>query len=256
MTSMADHDDVQPLDLSDYEVRSRREIGNILRRLGECKQLIQLRIEGSTDAIVTSVLAVDDRRGQAIIDCAPNPAINQRIIASGPIFFETVLSNIRILFQAGGAQACQYQNGPALRIAIPSVLIRLQRREFYRVATPSANPLLCEFHVPQAQGGERIIGVALQNISAGGIAVIDEQKLLNPTIGFIYQDCRIALPRAAQVVTALEIRNLRELTLANGKNIRRLGCRFVDLPSTMLTAVQRYITQLEREQNAKNTGML
>ena len=252
---MPESDDFQPLDLSDYEIHSRREISNILRNLAECRQLIQLRMEGSADTIVTSILAVDDSRGEVIIDCGPSATVNQRIVASEHIFFETVLDNIRILFDAAGAEACQYEGGAALCIAAPPVLIRLQRREFYRVATPTIQPVVCEIHVTNGDG-KRAISVNLQDISGGGVALIDEQKLLNPTIGFVYENCRIQLPGGVLITTALEIRNLREITLGNGKNIRRLGCSFVDLQSGMLNAVQRYITSLERERNAKNTGML
>jgi hypothetical protein len=49
--------------------------------------------------------------------------------------------------------------------------------------------------------------------------------------------------------------NSQELTYPNGKSIRRVGCMFVDLPNATLAAVQRYITKLEREQNARATGM-
>lgn len=250
---MPDHDDFHPLDLSDYEIHSRRQITNILGNLSECNQLIQLRIAGSADATVTSILAVDDQH--AVIDCAPNAGVNQRIADSEHLLFETVLDNIRILFETGGAELCQHQGEAALRIAIPPVLVRLQRREFYRVPTPSAQPLICNIRIPDGDRA-RVIAFPLQNISAGGIAIIDEQKLLNPAIGFVYRDCRIALPAGIQIATALEIRNVREITLANGKNIRRLGCGFIDLPSPMLAAVQRYITSLERERNAKSTGML
>jgi c-di-GMP-binding flagellar brake protein YcgR len=55
-------------------------------------------------------------------------------------------------------------------------------------------------------------------------------------------------------VTTLQIRNLQDITLANGETIRRLGCLFIDLPKSMMSAVQRYITKLERQQNAKATG--
>jgi len=40
---------------------------------------------------------------------------------------------------------------------------------------------------------------------------------------------------------------VQDITLPNGKSIRRLGCLFVDLPKSMMNAVQRYITRLERE---------
>ncbi|MGO4469960.1 flagellar brake protein, partial [Pseudoduganella sp. RAF53_2] len=45
------------------------------------------------------------------------------------------------------------------------------------------------------------------------------------------------------------------LTLLNNKSNRRLGCQFVDIPRSALNAVQRYITKLERERNARIAGL-
>jgi hypothetical protein len=84
---------------------------------------------------------------------------------------------------------------------------------------------------------------------------VDEAKVLDNTVGRIYKNCRIALPGGTMIVANLEVRNSQDTTLVNGKTIRRMGCLFVDLPKPMMAAVQRYITKLEREQNAKSTGM-
>ena len=97
--------------------------------------------------------------------------------------------------------------------------------------------------------------VTLKDISAGGIAVIDEKKVLDNTIGRIYKDCRLDLPGSAPVTLDLQIRNSHDLALSNGKAIRKLGCMFVDMSKATMAAVQRYITKLERERNAKATGL-
>lgn len=240
-------------DLSEYEIRSQREIIAILRHLIASKQLVQLQLKDIPGSVVTSLLELDEESASIIIDCAPEALVNQRIISSQHLAFETILDSIRILFEVGGAQTCQYQNAPALRIAIPAMLIRLQRREFYRVPTPVVNPILCLVQIGDSDH-PRLLKLPLHNISAGGIAVMDDRKLLNASPGFIYHECHITLPTGAKIDCGLEIRNLREIVLANAKITRRIGCRFVKPPSSMLNAVQRYITNLEREQNAKSTG--
>ena len=45
------------------------------------------------------------------------------------------------------------------------------------------------------------------------------------------------------------------MTLLNNKTNRRLGCEFTDIQRSMLAYVQRYITKLERERNARIAGM-
>jgi c-di-GMP-binding flagellar brake protein YcgR len=243
-------------DFSPYQVHSRREIISLLRSLEERNQLISLLINGGAEAIVTSILEVDDVNNIVVVDCAPTNLLNERIVASDNISFETVLDHIRILFFASSIEYCTYDDLPALRFALPASLIRLQRRDFYRVATPVANPVRCTISVPDEVGtGTMTITTALQNISAGGIAIVDDKKILDSTIGRVYKNCRIDLPGGTPVITTLRVMNSQELTYPNGKSIRRVGCMFVDLPNATLAAVQRYITKLEREQNARATGM-
>jgi c-di-GMP-binding flagellar brake protein YcgR len=227
-----------------------------LRSLHERNQLVSMHADGEAEAVVTSILEIDEENGMLVVDRAPSNTVNQRIVASDNISFETVLDNIRIVFFATKVRECLYDNLPALCIAVPASLIRLQRREYYRVPTSVANPLRCTIHIPHDAGdGFSTIVVPLQNVSGGGIAIVDEKKMLDDTIGRIYKNCRIDLPGGSLVVATLQIRNSQEITLPNGKAIRRLGCLFVELPQSMLAAVQRYITKLERERNAKAIGM-
>ncbi|HEY0847476.1 MAG TPA: flagellar brake protein [Noviherbaspirillum sp.] len=244
-------------DVSPYQVHSRREIIGLLRALQERNQLVSMQADGGAEAVVTSILDVDEEGGLVVIDRAPTNLINQRIIDSDNVSFETVLDSIRIFFFADRVRECLYDNLPALYIPIPASLVRLQRREYYRVPTPVASPVRCTIRIPSddtvAPG--TIVVVTLKDISAGGIAVIDEKKLLDNTIGRIYKDCRIDLPGGAAVVVDLQIRNSHDLSLSSGRAIRKLGCMFVDMSRPTMAAVQRYITKLERERNAKATGL-
>ena len=63
-------------------------------------------------------------------------------------------------------------------------------------------------------------------------------------------------PEIGQVTTALQVRNSLDLTLLNNKTNRRLGCEFVNIQRSTLAYVQRYITKLERERNARVAGMM
>ncbi|RZI42082.1 flagellar brake protein [Herbaspirillum sp. HC18] len=245
-------------DVSPYQVHSRREIIGLLRSMQERNQLVTMQADGGAEAVVTSVLEVDEDSGIVVIDRAPSATVNNRILKSENVSFETVLDSIRILFFSTKVKECLYDNLPALYIAIPQSLIRLQRRESFRVPTPVATPVRCTIRIPAddvaGTTGTTIV-VTLKDISAGGIGIIDEKKLLDNTIGRVYKDCRIDIPGGTAVTVNLQVRNSIDLTLTSGKAIRKIGCMFVDLPSSMLAAIQRYITKLERERNAKATGL-
>ena len=242
-------------DLSAFKVFSRREIVALLRNIATHRQLVNM--SGNTDggSIATSILDVEEVSGKVIIDCAQREQINEQLLESDNIAFETVLDQIRILFFVKGVERCEYRDAPALMADLPDSVIRLQRREFYRVPTPITMPVSCTITIP-APGNTQLqsISLVLQNVSGGGIALIDEQGLLDHTVGRIYYNCRIDLPGAALVVASLQLRNVQQILLPSGRHIVRLGCLFVDLPNVMLTAVQRYISKLEREQNARVAG--
>lgn len=242
-------------DLDQYRIFSRREILALLRSIKDRNQLVSLMIGGGYEAVVTSILHIDDANDRIVVDSAPSNAINERILAAKKISFETNLDQIRILFSTDNIAFGNFDNLPAFYFPIPESVVRLQRREFYRVATPVANPVRCIVPVKDEGGNVTTVTTTLYNISAGGVALIDEKRVLDNTIGYIHNKCRIDLPGGAPITVNLQVRNSQDLTLTNGKSIRRLGCMFIDLPQSQLTAVQRYITKLERERNARMTGM-
>jgi c-di-GMP-binding flagellar brake protein YcgR len=238
----------------DYEVVSRREIIAFLRSIGEKNQLIRMLIHGEADVCVTSILGVDPDTNTVVLDRSINPEQNLRILAAKRVSFETSLDKIRILFASDGVSEVQFENGPALQITLPSTLVRLQRREFYRMATPVSNPVRAIIPMPEELGGGTAI-FPLSDISCGGIAILDNKLMLGNTIGNNYLLCRIDLPDIGVVTTTLQIRNSLDLTLLNNKANRRLGCRFVDISRANMAMVQRYITKLERERNARVAGL-
>jgi c-di-GMP-binding flagellar brake protein YcgR len=251
MTLVSDHENDA---LNPYRVNSRREVIALLRSIGERNQLVRMVINHGVDTIVTSILKIDETNNTVLLDCAPTAIMNQRVLDSKKLSFETVLENIRILFTSPPAESCIYENLPAFIIPLPESVIRLQRREFYRVPTPLTTPVSCTIPVT-VDGVTTEVVTTLHNISGGGISIVDEKKLLDATQGLIYKNCKIDLPGSGIITVTLQVRNLLELTLTNGKSINRIGCEFTNPSNGTLAVVQKYITKIEREQNAKATGL-
>jgi c-di-GMP-binding flagellar brake protein YcgR len=238
----------------DYEVHSPREIVSLLRQIGEKKQLIRMKIKGEADVCVTSILEVDGDDGIFVLDRSINPEQNGRIVQAKSVLCETYLDKIRILFSVSGVQETDYRGSGALVADIPATLIRLQRREFYRMPTPVTNPVPVLVPMPLDLGGGNAT-FPLADISCGGIALLDNKMMLNSTIGQTFTSCRIELPDTGFVTTSLQVRNALDVTMLNNKTSRRIGCMFVDISRANMAAVQRYITKLERERNARLAGL-
>ena len=239
---------------SPYQVDSRREIISLLRGLRDSNQLISMVIHNGSEVFITSILDVDDANNRVIVDAAPGKLANQRIAEAPRVSFEGLLDKIGIQFSSSEVEQIDFEDRPALQFSIPLTMIRLQRREYYRINTPLSMPI--KVSIPaEIEGKVDILKLSLVDISCGGIAVLDEKKVLDCTIGKSYERCKLDLPGVGLVEIVLQVRNHQELVLLNGKSNRRIGCQFINLSNSVLSHIQRYIMKLERERNEKMTGI-
>ena len=245
--------DTELQDWHKYEITARREIISLLRQIGEKNQLVRMLVRGEGDVCVTAILDLDPDAGTMLLDCSMDRAQNLRILASESLRLETTLDKIRIVFAAEHVEAATWEDRPAVRCAIPASLVRLQRREYYRMETPLVNPV--RVTIPMViDDSSAIEPFTVSDISVGGIALLDSKLLLTNRHEQQLVGCSLALPDGV-VSTTLMVRNSIELTLLNGKSSRRVGCEFVDLSRAGMAIVQRYITKLERERNARVAGL-
>lgn len=238
---------------SSFLVESRREMLVLLRGLKEKNQLISMMINEGAEVFITSVLEIDDVNNTLTIDSSPSNLANQRIIEAPRVFFEGLLDRISIQFSTSSMERTSFEGREALKCSIPINMIRLQRRENYRINTPLSNPIRCLIPL-EIESAYETIKFSLVDISCGGIAILDERRVLEIYQGQLYDNCQIDLPGIGKIDLALQIRNSQDLTLLNGKTNRRIGCEFIGASSAALASVQRYIMKLERERNSKITG--
>jgi c-di-GMP-binding flagellar brake protein YcgR len=234
---------------SPYQVDSRREIISLLKGFKEKSQLISMMINHGAEIFITSVLEVDDVNNHVILDSAPSEDANQRIAESSAIYFEGLLDRISIQFSAARLTRTVFEKRPALKMSIPLNLIRLQRREYYRINTPITQPVQVKIGL-EIDEKQTFMHFPLVDVSCGGIAILDEKRMLNANISHRYTECEIDFSGIGLIKLTLEMRNSQDLTLLNGKTNRRIGCAFIDLSSRDLASVQRYIMKLERERNS------
>lgn len=239
--SSAGHDAL----LARYTLHSRADILFQLRAIQKRKLLVNLDLLNSRQIVVTSVLAVNETRNTLILDSARGDALNQELMSGKGAEFIAQLDGISISFATGPVTWCKYEGLPALRIALPTSLVRLQRREHFRVPMPIANPVKCI--VPLAADGDPDpIATHLVDIGCGGVAIAETSGRLGPETGRILPDCRLLLPESDTIVTSLEVRNSAQIRLPNGTFQTRLGCQFVDLPKDMAAKLQRFVMDIER----------
>lgn len=231
-----------------FVVHSPTEIAFLLKQAAQNAQLVTAYFDGSADFMLTTILAVLPESAEVVLDIGPDAAANRRMLTARRMLLITSHDQVRIKFAAARAQEVRYQGKPAFRIPMPDWLVRAQRREFYRIATPITKPLICTMPLPDRGPGAQAETIVL-DISCGGVALMDNREAPGFKIGDIYEDCRIGLTEVGTLAVTLEVRNAFNTPLKNGMSFRRCGCRFRDLTVAMEGLVQRYIMHLERQRN-------
>jgi len=139
---------------------------------------------------------------------------------------------------------------PALTARLPAEVVRLQRRETFRVACPLSRPVRCTIPYTRAGKAEKA-ELAVLDISQGGVALMNMHPQLTLAPGGVHADCTVSMPDVGVFRTALEVRSAHEVTLKNGQVTMRAGCQFVDPEAGALAMVHKLIMRLERERSGR-----
>lgn len=244
------------LDTREYEkyvVRGKREIVAILHQLQASVSLITAFFNEGKEMLLTSLLAANDDR--AIIDFGADHDTNRKALAADRIFCVASHEKVRIQFELGRLKEINYDGGPAFSAPLPRSILRLQRRDFFRLAMPIARPLKCLIPRIDEQGSAETIEASIVDISGGGLALTVPEGLAFER-DMEFPDCRIDLPEVGTIAMTLQARNVFEVDLRSGLRVRRAGCAFVKPAGAMLALIQRYIMKVERERKARESGLI
>ena len=231
-----------------YHVHARVDIMHFLRALLAQGAFVTVHFGPHRDLIASMLLAVDAGTGVVLLDCSADPAANERLLRSGRLLVSGHLDHVPIHFTAPSAQRAIFQQAPALEVPLPPAIVRMQRREFYRVRVAATRGLHCELPpavdgMPPAQPVPAWARVA--NISCGGMNLMGHPAIAQWTPGAVLTGCRLVLPDAD--VLAFDMEVVHVAPDARRPTIARAGVRFMELDADMRTRLQRYVTNLERE---------
>lgn len=221
------------------------EIESTLRFILNSKTLLRMEVEDCSVSVITTILEID--AGTLVIDNSASDPISQELIKAESVYLEAALKGMQISFVGVNLMPWTHAGRPALRLALPQSLRRMQRRESARTRVPIQNPALCTLLASSRAGQTRL---ELNNISAGGVSLIDGERLLDITDGMRYADCQLELPDVGIIKMGLRVVHSTDTRLDNGKSTRCVGCAFIDISDTALMLVRHYAWRLEYTHNA------
>lgn len=230
-----------------YRIYSETGILSILRSMMRSNSLVTCNVGHSDSHILTTVIDVDAEQGEMVLDYGADEIVNQQALKANKLNAVAFPEHVKIQFVCEGIEKIQFEGHAAFLTRIPETLLRIQRREFYRVDTPRVLPIKCVIPLPDGRTPASV-EVILHDISCGGMAVIDAQSSLNFETGTIHRDCLIALPEIGTAKVNLQVQHISEIPHGNGQRARYA---YVDPSESVLSMIQRYINKLELERRRK-----
>lgn len=232
-----------------FAINNPREVLQIINDLFHQKTTLRVASGHGRDEYLTKIINIDTQNGLIYFDMGIDEAFNKRLLASPEILIIKD-AGIRIKWKSTQHSAITLIDGNALRVEIPTELIRLQRRELYRLATPANKPLSCEMMVPNAINSsfKDMLNLNLVDISLGGIGVI-AVKALHPSVqvGAIFEPCKIHFPDIGQTSLKLEVRNILPVNSGSTQQKYRIGLSYLQLSRANEGIIHKYTANLERE---------
>lgn len=248
-----------------YQVRAKGQIGRLFKQIHSAGVLVTAYYGPDERYLLCSLLAVEPENKRLILSSTTDAETTRQLARAQQLICVTRHHDVRIQWQSETLKTIDYQGEPALLTPVPQSLLHLQRREFHRLTTPVTHPARCRLsretdpHPDAAPDAAPIlvsIEVTLVDISCGGIGILDDQHELDLKPGMIYRNCTLILDEFGEFSVDIEIRNTYPITLSNGEPAQRAGCAFLNLPSHIDAALQRYLHALDMKRHGHLDGSM
>ncbi|MBE9610126.1 flagellar brake protein [Chitinilyticum piscinae] len=248
MSTSADHSQPIPseIDISPFVQQAPLAIGYELRQLAAHNVPIAVYFNNGQGMMITRVLDVDNKAREFIFDLAGHEPTNAALSQANRILLVAAPEGVKVQFTIQAAKRCTFEGKPAFVAPFPVDLIKLQRREYFRLPTPLANPYRCSVMLPDG----RKTGLELHDLSLGGFGCwVPDGLQASFEPGSLFPEAWFEMGPLGQLKLAFEVRSLRELDRGNVKRWF-VGAKFDGLSRNAEAAIQRLLVQLERDRKA------
>lgn len=239
---------------SQYLLTGRNEMFAVCRGLVDHVSLISMIFNGGQDMVLTTLISWGENG--LLLDFGASSEMNEAALKAEKLFCSAQLDKVEIQFILRGLKRVVVDGRPTFHAPLPESILRLQRREYFRLLAPIVHPLRCRLRCVDASGASIPLSAPVVDISVGGVSLANLPAELPLSTDMHFPECGIDLPEGGSITTNLRLRWLTEVVNRSGVPSKRGGFEFVSLPHAASTQIQRYITKTERERKARESGQL
>ena len=229
-----------------FHIAGARPVAFMLAGFAKENDQFSVMFQAGQEMFLTTLLAVKPEKGLFIFDCSGSAETNRKLLASEKNVFVGRPGGIRVQFTTGAVSELIYAGSKAFSVALPKFLVRLQRRDFFRIATPRAKPLQFFGRLPEGIS----LQLSLHDISVAGAGLTAASLPDGLASGQVLENCHFSLPGDDRdLFFDATLNHMSEHEARSGVRHWRLGLAFKKLPVNDENRIQRYIGRLERERH-------
>jgi flagellar brake protein len=216
--------------------RSPLEIARVLAALVSRQVPIKSYLRSGELLFVSRICHADPGGEFIIIEPCPDEQANTELLARPRCAFFTEPSGWHVEFVASGPGKVMHEGKPAIRFGFPEVLSNVQTRDYSRA---SGSPTV-RIHCIADEGGFMSFEGWIVDVSIAGIGFLSYDPTITLEPGTILKACRMEAERMPTVIVDLEVRYSEFVSLSDGTQAKRSGCRFVEPPAAIKELISRF----------------
>jgi c-di-GMP-binding flagellar brake protein YcgR len=106
---------------------------------------------GGKETLLTVLIAINHKEGTIVLDYGSSAYLNKKLLAVKNPKFNTVFNGIQVAFHVDQVTIGKFKGADCFMIDIPDSLYWYNRREYYRVDTPTLNPAYIEIEIAEPE---------------------------------------------------------------------------------------------------------
>ena len=228
-----------------FSVEDGAEVIGLLRRSLASRAMCSVRAAGRPETYLSRLRAVADD-GKAVLDPPRAPVIERALVAGSMAAIDLRLPECRVSFEARVAHIGQVDGLSLLRLDRPSSLMRVQKRETFRVQVPEHMGLRITFDASDPA----LESIPLHDLCVQGAAVTVKGARERFWAGKLFNRARLTMPDGTQWTFAMRVIHAGVIRRqANGEELR-VGVQFIHPPAGLESAVAQLVGRIARGQSA------
>jgi c-di-GMP-binding flagellar brake protein YcgR len=232
------------MDVHDYDrfrVEDGAEVLALLRRSAEARTLCSVRAAGRPETYLSPLRAVADD-GEPVLDPPRAPVIERALVPGSVAEIDLRLRDFRVSFESRVARIGLADGKPLLRLERPASLVRIQKRETFRVQVPAGTTVRLTLDATDPA----LTAVPMTDlcVQGGSMSVTGVRERFGA--GKVFDNARLQLPDGSEWTLALRVVHTGVVRrLADGGELR-VGVQFVQTRAGFESAVAQLVGGIAR----------